>query len=166
MSLENMSEDERNSLALKRLFTHPEVGMEAKRLYKKVTPDAKFPDLDAEDRQVALRKELSDKVAALEEKVQTDAIMQRRKEHHAEIRAAGFDPDAVEKLMTDERIGSYETAMKYMKAQNANVAPTPGNVTPLQMPADYKDIAKNPKGWATAKAHEAINELIAKRAQG
>lgn len=163
MSLENMTEDERNSAALKRLFAHPDVGLEAKRLYKKITPDAKFTDLETDDKLKAQRAETDKEIGDLREKLQMQEISSRRKENHEMIRAAGLDPVAVEKVMTDEKIASYDTAVKYVQAQNANVRPSAANVTPIQMPDNVKDIQKNPAMWARTKAFEAINELKAKR---
>lgn len=164
-SLESMSDDERNSLALKKLFSHPEVGMEAKRLYKKVVPDAKFPDLENQDRIDTANAALRAEIVKLQEDAQTRDITARRKENHQMIRAAGFEPDAVEKVMVDEKISSYDTAIKYMKAQNVNSRPSPGIGvgSPQEMPADWKEIAKNPRQWANKEAYAAVNDLIAKR---
>jgi hypothetical protein len=166
MSLENMTPEERDAAALRALFAHPEVGDQAKRLYKKVQPAARFPELETRDQIDASNAELRKQIEKLQEEAQTRDINARRAENHRIIREQGLDPDAVEKVMTEEKIGSYDTAIKYMKAQNTNSTPTPGQRMPLQMPDDYKEIAKNPRGWANKKAHEAINDLIAKRQTG
>jgi len=167
MSLENMSEDERNSLALKKLFAHPEVGPQAKRLYKKVVPDAKFADIELEDKMSEQTTALQAQITKLHEEAQTRDINSRRAENHQKIRAAGFEPDAVEKVMTEEKIASYDTALKYMAAQNRNSRPSPGNgSSPQEMPADWKEIQKNPKQWATREAYKAVDELMAKRNAG
>jgi hypothetical protein len=164
MSLENMTEDERNSLALKKLFAHPDVGPKAKRLYKQVVPDAKFADIELEDKMSEQTKALQDEITKLREEAQTRDITARRAENHQRIREAGFEPDAVEKVMTEEKIASYDTALKYMKAQNANSRPTPPiGLGPQEMPADWKEIAKNPRQWANREAYKAVDELLAKR---
>jgi hypothetical protein len=157
-SLEEMSEDQRNSLALKRLFNHPEVGLEAKRLYKKAVPD-----LETDDRIKDATKELSAQITKLEQDAVERSFQQTRSENHAKIRAAGLDPEAVEKVMTDERIGNYETAIKYVTGQNRMTGNTPASMTPIRMPDNLKEIQKNPAAWARKEAHNALNDLMAKR---
>lgn len=167
MSLEEMTPEQRDAQALRKLFSHPEIGPKAKRLYKQVVPDSKFPDIELEDKMGEQTKELKAEIAKLQEDAQTRDITQRRRENHERVRAAGLEPDAVEKVMTEEKIASYDTAIKYMKAQNANSRPSPGSgMTPQEMPADWKEIAKNPKQWANREAYKAIDELIAKRTTG
>jgi hypothetical protein len=162
-SLEDMSEDERNSAVLKRLMGHPEFGKEAKRLWKKIEPSASFPDVEMDDKLSAERESTNKEIATLREKLQMQEIEKRRDSEHAKVRDAGLDPVAVEKVMTEEKISSYDTAIKYVKAQQQLAPSTPSSVTPIRMPEDLKDIQKNPAGWAREKAFEAINELKAKR---
>ena len=162
--LENLTEDQRNSLALKRLFSHPEVGAKAKRLYKEITPDARFQDLEIEDRMEAQRREHEKEIQALRDEAQMREITERREANHKMIRESGLNPVDVEKVMTDEKIADYGTAVKYIRAQNAMKQPTPASVTPIQMPEGFKDIQKNPNKWAREAAHEALNEVISKRA--
>jgi hypothetical protein len=163
MSLENMSEDERNSQALKLLFNHPEVGKEAKRLYKKVVPAARFDDVELDDRISAEREETNKEIEVLREKIQMQEIQSRRDAQHKMVRDAGLDPNEVEKVMTDEKISSYETAVKYLKAQRVAAPSTPASMTPIRMPDNMKDIQKDPRAWAQTAAYEAINELKAGR---
>jgi hypothetical protein len=166
MSLENMTEDERNSAALKRLFSHPEVGPQAKRLYKQVVPDAKFPDLELEDKINAASAAQQKEINELRDKVRMSEVMERRNQEHAKARAAGLDPIAVEKVITEEGMGSFDAAIKYMKAMNASAPATPASMTPIRMPDNMAEIQKDPRAWANKTAYEAINELVAKRGQG
>lgn len=164
MSLENQTEDERNSAALKRLFNHPEFGIEAKRLWKKVEPTAKFTDVDTQDAITAANKVTADKIESLETQLRERDVLARREKNHEMIRAAGLDVEAVEKVMTDEKILKYETAINYLRGQTALAPPTPQSVTPIRMPDNTKEIAKNPTLWARNEAFAAINDLKAKRA--
>jgi hypothetical protein len=164
MSLENLTDDQRNSLALKRLFGHPEFGREAKKLWKKIEPNAKFPELDLEDQARAMNEATQKELQALQEKVQLQEIQGRRAEQHAKIRQAGLEPDEVEKVMTEEKIASYDTAIKYVTAQRKLAPPTPANITPIMLPDDLKEIQKNPNAYARKAAFEAVNEIIANRA--
>jgi len=166
MSLEDMSEAERNSEVLKRMMNHPELGNEAKRLWKKIEPKARFPELEIDDRVTAATKELQEKIDALEAKGLEERVRANREANHKMIREAGLDVEQVEKVMTDEKIAKYETAINYLKGQHALAPPTPDSVTPIRMPDDLKDIQKNPAAWARAKAHEAINELKQRRTVG
>jgi hypothetical protein len=166
MSLENMTEDERNSLALKKLFNHPEVGPQAKRLYKKVVPDARFADIELEDQIAASKKETDKEIETLREKLQMQEITNRRDAQHKMVRDAGFDPVEIEKVMTDEKISSYETAVKYMRAQQKSAPASPASVTPIRMPDNLGEIQKDPRAWANKTAFEAINEIILQRKQG
>jgi hypothetical protein len=161
--MEQLSQDEKNSLALQKLFNNPETGLEAKRLYKKIVPDAKFPDLELADKLAAQEAKMQKEIDDLKDKAQLNEITQRREKHFGEMREKGFDPDAVEKVMTENKIGSYETAMKFMAAQNAVATPTSASMTPIRMPDNVKEIQKNPTQWAKNEAFAAINELKAKR---
>lgn len=163
MSLENMTEAERNSAALKRMMNHPELGLEAKRLWKKIEPTANFPDLDIRDQLDANTKANTDKIEALEQQLRERDVLARREANHELIREAGLEVDQVEKVMTDEKILNYSTAIKYLKGQSALAPPTPQVITPIRMPDNMKEIQKNPVGWARLEAHNALNELIAKR---
>lgn len=162
-SLEEMTPEQRDALALRKLFNHPEVGKQAKRLYKKAVPDARFPDLEAEDAANERETKLQERMDKMEEADLARRVEQKRKENHEMVRAAGLDPADVEKVMTEEKILNYDTAVKYIKAQNANSAPSPGNMTPITMPDNAKEIGKNPAAWARNEAFAAINDLKSKR---
>ncbi len=166
MSLENLTEEERNSAILKRMMNHPEFGDEAKRIWKKIEPAARFPDIEMKDQVATATKALQDKIDALENKQLEERVLANRKENHKKVTDAGFSVEQVEKVMTDEKIANYDTAIKYLQGQNAMAPPTPQSVTPIRMPDDLKDIQKNPTMWARAKAHEAISELKARRQIG
>jgi hypothetical protein len=164
MSLEQMTDDERNSAILKRLLNHPEVGRDAKRLWKKIEPKANFPDLDLEDQVAAQTKTLNEKIEKLEQEQLEGRVIANREANHKRIKDAGFDVAQVEKVMTDEKIANYDTAIKYLRGQSALAPPTPEAVTPIRMPDNLKDIQKNPIAWARGEAFKAINELKAQRA--
>ncbi len=162
-NLENMTEDQRNSAALKRMMNHPELGLEAKRLWKKIEPTARFADLELTEAIEKTNQTNSEKIEALEQQIRERDVMARREANHAMIRDAGLDVETVEKVMTDEKILKYETAINYIKGQSALAPSTPQSVTPIRMPDNMKDIQKNPNMWARNEAFNAINELRAKR---
>jgi len=158
-----MTQEQRESAALRKLFNHPELGREAKRLYKKVEPTAKFDDIDLEDKIAAETKKQQEKIESLEQQMLERDVRARREENHRLIREAGLDVETVEKCMTEEKILKYETAINYLKGQSALAPPTPANVTPIRMPDNMAEIQKNPSAWARGEAFKAINELRAKR---
>lgn len=73
-----------------------------------------------------------------------------------------MNPEEVEKVMVDEAIGSYDTAVKYVRAQKQLAPATPESVTPITMP-DGKELWKDKNAFARKSAFEAINELKANR---
>lgn len=157
------SEEARQAAALRKLLNHPEVGMEAKRLYKKITPDARFPDLEMEERLAAQRTEFQEKLDKQEADRLADLTAQNQRRNHEYVKSEGLDPAEIEKVMGTEKIASYETAVKFVKAQNAATAPTPGSYTPIRMYDKTSDWRKDPKGTALAEAHKAIDELRGRR---
>jgi hypothetical protein len=161
--MDDPTEVERQAAAFRKLINNPEVGLEAKRLYKKVVPDARFPDLDAEERLAAATKPLQEKIDKMESEQLDERVRRNRETNHKKVRDAGLDPDAVEKIMTDEKIMNYDTAIKYMKAQTSNSQPSHSSITPITMPTDAKEIQKNPGAWARGEASKAINDLINNR---
>jgi len=162
-SLENMTDVEREAQALRLLFNHPEVGMQAKRLYKKAVPDAKFPELDIDDKIRAERDESSKQIRELNDKLVKREIEDARGKEHDKLRARGLDPERVEKVMTEKNIANYETAASYVEMEAKIAPPTPASVTPISLPDDFKKISANPRGWAREQAFKAVDEMIAKR---
>ena len=162
-SLEDMTPDQRDAHALRRMLNHPELGLEAKRLWKKIEPTAKFPDLEMDDRVKAATQTQTEKIEALEQQMRESEVRARREANHKMIRDAGLEVEQVEKVMTDEKILKYETAINYVRGQTALAPPTPQSVTPIRMPDNMKDIQKNQVAWAREVAFKAVNELKARR---
>lgn len=165
-SLENLTEDQRNSIALKRMLQNPDVNirMRAKKLWKEIEPTANFPDLEQHEQTEALKAEFQAKLDKLEQERLEESVKQRREKNHRMIADAGLTVEAVEKVMTEERILEYGTAIKYLQGQRALAPPTPESITPIRMPDNLKDIQKDPNKWARLEAHNALNEIIAQRA--
>ncbi len=166
MSLEEMTEAERNSEILKRMMNHPEFGDEAKRIWKRIEPKARFPDIEVKDAVAKATTEMQEKIDKLEAERLEERVRSNREANHKMIRDAGLNVEQVEKVMTEEKIANYNTAIKYLQGQNALAPPTPEAITPIRMPDELKDIQKNPTAWARTKAYEAINELKQRRQIG
>lgn len=170
-SLEEMTPEERTAVlreseALRKLMNHPDVGIEAKKLYKKVQPDANFPELRQQELVEASTKPLQEKIERMEREDLERRVAQRRTENHAACTQAGYKPEDVEKVMTDEHIADYGTAIRYLKGQQALAPTTPASVTPMRMPDNMGDIRKNPTAWARDQAFKAMDEIKAGRIAG
>ena len=108
-----------------------------------------------------------DALPQLETKEINARVEQNRRDNHAKCTAAGLDPAAVEKCIADDKILSYDTAIKYLQAQAKSVQPSHIHTQdPIAMPADAKEIQKDPRGWARRTAAAAIDELKARRMAG
>lgn len=165
-SLEGDSAVQRESAALRKMMNHPDIAirMEAKRLWKKIEPTANFPDLDAHERDEQIRQKHAEDMAALRREMLERDVRAERAEKAQKAAAAGLTLEQVERVMVDDKIADYDVAIKYIRGQSALAPPTPASVTPIRMPDNMKDIQKNPTQWARNAAHEAMNEILAKRA--
>jgi hypothetical protein len=166
-SLEELSPEQQDQ-ALK-LFAfvkqNPEIEKQIRREAKRKNPTMSAPDIDLEDALAKQKEDFEEKLAA-ERKERLEFLQsERRKEAHAKVRAAGLDPDEVEKAMVDESIGNYDTAIRYVSAQKKLAPATPESISPMTMP-DNKDLWANKEMFARKNAFEAINELKAKRSFG
>jgi hypothetical protein len=146
------------------LRQNPDVDKQVRRAAKAKNPNLSAPDIELEDALAAQAKNFDDKLAA-DRKERLDAIQaERRKEAHGRITAAGLKPEDVEKVMVDENIGNYDTAIRYLKAQQQLAPATPASVQPMSMP-ESKGLWADRNKFAKDTAFEAINELKARRGQ-
>lgn len=164
-SLEDLTPEQQEQAV--RLYSfvkqNPDVEKQIRREAKKKNPNMSAPDIDLED---ALEKQRNEIMAELEKdrKAQTEALQaQRRKEAHDRIKSQGFDPDEVEKIMVDQNIGNYDTAVNYIRGQQQLAPATPESVTPMSLP-ESKDLWSNKNKFARDTAFAAINDLKAGRA--
>lgn len=159
MSLENLTAEERSTLELGRLLlSDPSTSKEARRLAKKLKPDLRFADLDLED-QLRSQQEANDKRwKDREEADRREKFERERAAAHARLRERNLDPAAVEKVMTEHGIASYEAAAELMEARAALAEPSPDEATPMDLP-DNKELWKDPSKWARQTAFDTINEI-------
>ena len=132
-SLEDMTPEQQDQ-ALK-LFSfvnaNPDVAKMVRKEAKKRNPNMQAPDLEVEEQLEALRAETRESLQKAEEERLADIKTRQRAQAHQMIRDSGFEPDAIEKIMVEESIGNYETAIKYARAQ-AQLAPaTPEMASPF-----------------------------------
>lgn len=165
MSLEDLTPQQRANLrAGELLFSNPELAGHAKRLLKKADPKLQFPDVDLEDALEAERTARKKETDDLRNTIHENQIKETRRAKHAELKEQGYDPVAVEKIMTDNKIMDYAAACRYMDAVNTPAAPTPQSITPTSLP-DTKELWTNPIKWGRNAAFDALTEIQGKRAK-
>jgi len=187
VSLEGMSESERNGLAAMhvRMLQDPAVRRDYLRTIKKLNPTFTAPELEIDAAMEVERKAIADREKALDERAKKteDAVAAMAAERAEEKARAAWDQlkrspieagiitaeelPALEKLMKDEGFNStqYMQAAKFMKAQQVMAAPTPGALKPFRMP-DNKELKANPKKFFQDSLTEGLNESNARRVAG
>lgn len=160
MSLEDLPPEQQ--LQARRLFdfvkANPTVEKDIRRAARKINPNMAAPDLDLEDALARQREESDAKIKALEDANLETLRATRRGEAHAKCKAAGFDPEAIEKIMVDEHIGSYETAINYARGQSVLAPSSNASIQGHSLPEDAS-LWKDKNNFARRAAHDAINEL-------
>ena len=169
-SFEDMSDEQRANLgrAAFKLFHNAEVSPRAKRLLMEADPTIRFPEIDQE-------KVIGDQLSARDKKIEEleqrqieQAAQARREKSHAEARARGLDPAAVEDAIVKRKIGDWDTAMEFVEMSNRMAAATPASFdrpSSMNMP-DNKDLWKDPRKWAQQQAHAEIDNILKARRAG
>src|SRR5271166_5152054 len=114
MALEGLNDEQVQRLATfaQSVLSNPETKLDALRLAKKINPKFSNPELDTETRVQAAREESAAEIKKLREENEADRITRARDQKTQDLKAQGYDIVAVEKVMTDNGIGNYETAIK------------------------------------------------------
>lgn len=162
MALEGLNEEQVTRLATfaQSVLSNPDTKLEALRLAKKINPKFSNPELDTDTRIQAVREESAAALKKIQEERDADRIANAREAKTRELKEKGYDIVAVEKVMSDNGIGNYETAIKFMRGEAALAPAVPTSVTggDATMPTGFKDIIKNPARWAREKAAEILND--------
>lgn len=178
--LESMTPQERAIFAAgQALFTNPEVSNDAKRLYKKVKPEARFPELDMEDRIAAMQAEEGGKREKLEQQLMRESLERKRADRRRQLTADGYDPDEIEGLIVDwgiagnDKEDAYARAMKLSDMQRRSAEPTapdilgPRGNTDLRPEKEWRNLTvqalQNKSGQL---AHEMVDEFRKQRRTG
>jgi len=169
-TFEDMTEEQRANLgrAAYKLFHNPEVSARAKRLLTEADPTIRFPEIDQEKligEQLSARDK---KIEELEQRQIEQAANARREKSHAEARARGLDPAAVEDAIVKRKIGDWDTAMEFVELSTRMAASTPASSdrSPSMDMPDNKDLWKNPRQWANREAHDEIDKILKQRRAG
>lgn len=136
------------------IYNDPVLSKEAKALIKKKYPQAQIPDYDIEakfENRLEQERKAREEEKAAAKRAEEDRLFQEKR---AQVQKEyGYTEDGMkdlEKLMAERNIGDYEAAATYHASKN-----------PKQIDADhsdglwhhgnnehFKEIAKDPEGWA------------------
>ena len=143
------------------IYNDPQLAKDAKALIKRKYPNLPIPDYDIENnvaKQLAAerteRQQEEDKKRKAEEDENFRRIRKKTQDDY------GFTDDAMdrlEKMMVEKNIGDYEAAATYM----ASKEPRPVEATARthwnhEKQDGFKEIAKDPEGWARDQIMGAI----------
>ncbi len=174
-SLENQTPAEVAAMAAmyQKLLSNPATRELTLRASKKIDPSLSIPEVDLRDMANGAFAARDEKIASLEQQIRERDAKDRVAQARAGLAKQGMSDDdvaAIEKLMVDEQIPSYETAAKYYRAQKQIATPTPTamqRATSFELPKSPLDAMKNGKAglknWARSEASAALDDLRAGR---
>lgn len=150
----------------KLLLETPEVRRDVLRLAKKANPKLNLPEVELEERLDAERADAIKREEKLEQQLMEERVARRKTERDAQIRAAGFTVEEIEKIIVDEKC-TYETALKLAGLSKQTAEPTAGDVrfganppgTPVEMRPD-KDWRKLQGSQLRQRSAEVAAEMI------
>jgi hypothetical protein len=176
MGLESLTPAEREALSraqdaqrlLNELLTDsdPEVRRGAMKLAKKKRPDLRFPELEAEEIASSKTKATEDRLHKLEEELQQERALRLRADEENRIRARGYDPAQVYKVMEERGVANLDTMLDVLDASAQLGEPSGGSVHTFKNPAEeiLKDV-KTENGFVDIDAlrgrlvEQAVNDL-------
>jgi hypothetical protein len=174
MSLENYSVDQIQELAslADSLAKNPKTRESFLRLTKTASPDTPIPEIDLKDQMRAYAKPLIDKVASLEQQMQSRQWEDKVTSKRNVLFEQGFkkeEVDQIEKMMLEKQIPSHETAAEFFRMQKQTATPTPHTMTPISLPTNAFDKMKSSgqtglNQWSRGEAMSAISDVISGRA--
>ncbi len=170
-SLEDYSAEELAQMAktYHDILNHPETRGIALQMTKKINPNVSIPELDIRAQASAAFAQRDEKIRSLEDQIRERDARDRISQERATLRDQGFSHDdvsAIEKIMTEKQIPSYQTAAEYYKGQQTLATPAPhvsGRATTFSMPTDALGAMKGGKAglnkWARESAAAALDDL-------
>ena len=167
MSLENMSLEQRDELALlmKQLSENPETRKEALRLTKKLRPDLPMPELEIEDYTEKAVSKANQRVEELERKLQEKEAHENLDKRRNSLMEKGLidsksDIEEIEKIMLEKGITNHESAAEYWQWMKQAAVPTPSGYNPSPVAKfDLGKYYKNPTRAARDEAAKALSDL-------
>lgn len=141
------------------LGKNPETRETLQRAIKKLKPDLVIPEIDSHDKIRAEMEPRDKKIEELEGKILERDIRDRLERQKAEVKAkyrlTDADFDAVEKIMVDEKVSSYDIAARLYRASSTPSTPTPASYSIPTYEMPEKDI------WGKGIGNKALLDKIA-----
>lgn len=167
--LHGMTPDEamQSGMVLQRLMKNPATRSRALAIYKENFPNEVIPEVDIPNNFESLLKPINEKVDALVKENAELKFSNSRKgilEDMVEKGEASTMAEArdIEKFAVENKIADYGKAAHFFHMSRKQAEPTADFTIyggPLEMPTDFKDIAKNPKSWAQKAGIAALNDF-------
>ena len=156
-----------SGLVLSRLLKNPATRAKALAVIKEGNPDLHLPEVDIPQSFAAHLKPIQDQLTALAKENGELKLSNARKGILEDLVTEGLassitEAKAIEKFAVDEKIADYKSAAKFYKMTQQQAVPTPDFTImggPLDMPENFKDIAKDPKRWAQNAGIAALNDF-------
>jgi hypothetical protein len=164
-----MPEEQRDRLAqfATKILNDPELRMPVKKLVK--ARDATFtdPELELEDKLGKQAASFEEKLAKQKEEFDGREMARTQAETEKLIKAEGFTPEDIYKIIKEDRIGSIPAAIELARARAQSKAAQDHSVNytdqTMRFSDNFKEMQKNPMAWARREAHKVIDEIKAAR---
>lgn len=167
--MDGLSTDEaiESGLVLSRLLRNPSTRAKALAVIKEGNPGMNVPEVDIPNSFETHLKPIKEQLDALTKENGELRLSNARKGILEDLVADGLaqnmaEAKVIEKFAVDEKIADYKSAAKFFRMSQKQAEPTPDFTImggPLEMPADFKEIAKNPKHWADKAAVAAMADF-------
>lgn len=168
-SLENQEWSDEELKQMGRLYgtlsKNPKTRETTLRMTKHIAPDVSIPEIDVLDRVAGGIKPIADKLTKMEERLLASDTKNSILEKRQGLYDKGYSKDdvsAMEKIMTEKHIPSYETAAEFYDAQRKSATPTPASWnSPNKLPIDREKAkaAGGSKKFFLQDAHAAVDDL-------
>lgn len=167
--MNGMTPDEamQSGIILKRLMANPATRGRALAIYKENFPDEAIPEVDLPHTFETQLKPIKEQLDSLVRENSELRLSNSRKgilEDLVEKGEASNMAEAreIEKFAVDNKIADYGKAAHFFHMSRKQAEPTPDFTVhggPLELPIDFKDIAKNPRSWAQKAGIAAMNDF-------
>lgn len=176
-SLENLPIEQVENMAAtyNALLANPETRDLVLGATKKVFPNVSIPEYDLRKRQDDELKSRDDRINELMAKQLQAEAEQRVRDERDLLRGKGYSAEAIaaiEKVMMEKKIQTYEVAAEFYDAQNRIAEPTPGTTlsdrpTSFSLPPNPLEAVKQGRhglrDWSRNESAAAIDDLRAGR---
>lgn len=162
-----LMEDHQVASIARQLWDDPQLGQEAKALFKKKHPNASVPDHDI---RTEIRSEFAERDRKQQEQREAERIAnedkywkEKRSQAQKDHNLTDEGMKELEKLMYEKNIGDYDVAATYVAAKNPKPS-DPYNQPGFKDPYwnhgksdTFKEIAKDPEEWGRNEILKALH---------